>query len=239
MKINLCDNERLDDLQRDNVKIVQSSNLYAFSSDAVLLSDFVKTKKTDNYLDLCAGTGAVAVLAMLKNKPHMTTLVEIQENLVSLLYKTKEYNNFENFEIVCSSVQEFKPLCEFDVISVNPPYFKTEMLSCHDESRAVARQERFLPLDELASSIARLLKFGGDVFMVHDSSRICDIICEFRKVNLEVKTLRFVHPTKDKKASVVLVHAKKGGRSGLITLPALIMMENGHETEELKKIYNR
>ena len=44
--------ERLDDLQYDGLKLIQNKNLYCFSSDAVLLCNFVKTKKSDMLFEI-------------------------------------------------------------------------------------------------------------------------------------------------------------------------------------------
>ena len=38
------DNERIDDLCLDGLKIIQKLDGYAFTSDSVLLANFVKTK---------------------------------------------------------------------------------------------------------------------------------------------------------------------------------------------------
>ena len=40
MKISLKENERLDDLQRNNLKIIQKTDGFCFGMDAVLLSGF-------------------------------------------------------------------------------------------------------------------------------------------------------------------------------------------------------
>ena len=44
MDINLKENERLDDLQFNNLFIIQNKNSYCFTSDAVALANFVKVK---------------------------------------------------------------------------------------------------------------------------------------------------------------------------------------------------
>ena len=41
----LGENERIDDLQIKNFKIIQNKAKYCFSTDAVLLANFIKTKK--------------------------------------------------------------------------------------------------------------------------------------------------------------------------------------------------
>ena len=48
MKIELKENERIDDLEFKNLKIIQNTKGFCFGIDAVLLSDFAKNiKKND------------------------------------------------------------------------------------------------------------------------------------------------------------------------------------------------
>lgn len=62
----LFENERLDDLGVNNLKIIQNEKIYCFNSDTVLLSDFVETKKDDIVCDFGTGSGIIPIL--LKGK---------------------------------------------------------------------------------------------------------------------------------------------------------------------------
>jgi len=52
----LCVNERLDDLVRGGLRIIQSPESFCFSMDAVLLANFTSVKKGDRVVDLGTGT---------------------------------------------------------------------------------------------------------------------------------------------------------------------------------------
>ena len=56
----LKEGERLDVLKRENIQIIQSSAVFSFSLDAVLLADFAELPrvKPAKIVDLCAGNGA-------------------------------------------------------------------------------------------------------------------------------------------------------------------------------------
>ena len=61
MTINLKENERIDDLQRNGYQIIQDSKRFCFGMDAVLLSGFARAKEGDMVLDMCTGTGIIPI----------------------------------------------------------------------------------------------------------------------------------------------------------------------------------
>ena len=64
----LKNNERLDDLQFNNLYIIQNPDEYCFTSDAVALANFVHISNFGRMVDLCSGSGVVGILANAKNK---------------------------------------------------------------------------------------------------------------------------------------------------------------------------
>ena len=53
----LKENERIDELHRNNYVIIQDAKRFCFGIDAVLLADFAKAKKNDIVFDIGTGTG--------------------------------------------------------------------------------------------------------------------------------------------------------------------------------------
>ena len=67
MEVILKDNERIDDLQLNNLKIIQNKDGFCFGIDAVLLSDFAKDiRNNSKVLDLGTGTGIIGILLCAK-----------------------------------------------------------------------------------------------------------------------------------------------------------------------------
>ena len=82
--IQLKDDERLDYLLAEDMKIVQSPTVFAFSLDAVLLSKFAYVPiQKGNIIDLCTGNGIVPLLLSTRTKAAITG-VEIQERLYDM-----------------------------------------------------------------------------------------------------------------------------------------------------------
>ena len=59
----LKDTERIDQLATNDVKIIQSRDVFSYSIDAVLLSRFPNIPSRGQIVDLCAGNGAVGLFA--------------------------------------------------------------------------------------------------------------------------------------------------------------------------------
>lgn len=216
-KINLNINERIDDLQYNGLKIIQNKNLYCFSSDAVLLCNFVKTKKSDILVDLCSGSGVVGILAQAKNSTKKVILVEKQKSLADMCNRTLQLNNLTDAEVLNADVKDVVSILgigKYDVVCSNPPYYlpQGKKLSGRPEID-MAKFELTLTFDELCKSASKLLKYGGKFYFVNDSSRIAEIICVLKKYNLEPKQIQFCFPN-GKKSNVVLIQATKNGKSG-------------------------
>jgi len=93
----LKNNERLDDLQINNMFVIQNSEEYCFTSDAVALSNFAKVKPNDRVVDLCSGSGVIGILIQTKTDCKDITLVEIQEYLADMSRRSVEYNKQDKF----------------------------------------------------------------------------------------------------------------------------------------------
>lgn len=217
MEIN--DNERLEDLQCNGLYIIQQKDGYRFTSDAVALANYAKVPLGGKVVDLCSGSGVVGVLVFAKNRVESVTLVEIQKNLADMSKRTIEYNCLqEKISVINSPLQGiYKTIGggKYDVVTCNPPYKKvgTAMDKGANDSVSIAKHEICVTLEEIFSEASKLLKFGGDLYIINKEERLADMMCFARKYGLEPKELRIL-PSKNG-ASVVMMKARKGGKSGL------------------------
>ena len=211
-------NERLDDLQFNNLFIIQKKDGYCFTSDAVALANFVKTKPNAVVVDLCSGSGVIGILVHEKNHAKKTFLVELQSTYAEMSKRTIQYNKLENIEVVNSRLQNINKEIgcgKFDVVVCNPPYKKsgTASLLNENEEIAIARHEVEVTLEEIVLEASKLLKFGGDFYIVNKEERLADLIVYLRKYNLEPKMLEILPSSKG--ANGIMIKAKKGGKSGM------------------------
>ncbi len=217
MQITLDENEVLEDMQIDGLKIVQNTTLYRFTSDSVLLSKFAKGKKGDTVADFCAGSGIVAFhfYALNREIPNLTfSLFEMQKSLSDLSKKTAEYNGFDNFEIINCKLQEMPERYreKFSLALCNPPYERAGTGFDNEEyEKAVCRKELTITLAEIAQAAAFALKFGGRLCMLHRADRVAEACYTLKKANIEVKKLQFVNG-RGEKPYLVMIEGVKGGK---------------------------
>ncbi len=214
----LKDNERLDDLQFNNLFIIQNKNEYCFTSDAVALANFVHVSNFGRVVDLCSGSGVIGILVNAKNKVKDVTLVEVQEHLADMSKRSIEYNKIQNIQVVNAKLQGVSNLIGkevFDVVVCNPPYKAQDSKSKISEksSIAICKHEIMVTLEEIILEASKLLKFGGNFYLVNKEERLVDMFVLLRKYSLEPKELKIINTGKG--AGVVLVKSKKGGKSGL------------------------
>ena len=239
----LKENETLDDLEFNGLKLIQNKFGYKFSTDSVLLANFGKAKRNDVYVDLCSGSSVVAILFLCKNNIQKAFAVEIQSKLAEMAERSIKFNGLEDrLKVVYDDLKNAVKIFgseSIDVITVNPPYNEVGETSDSDEI-ATATHEIKTNLATIVEVSAKILKFGGKLFMVHRCDRLASIIYELKKNMLEPKVLRVVYPKKDKAPNLVLIEAKKGAKAGLIIQKPLILNnDDGTETDELKQIYCR
>ena len=93
--IELKENERIDDLQRNGYRIIQNKDKFCFGMDAVLLSGFARVNPGDRVIDLGTGTGIIPILLEAKYDGEHYTGLEIQEEMAEMAARSVRLNGLE------------------------------------------------------------------------------------------------------------------------------------------------
>ena len=242
----LKQNERIDDLQLNNLKIIQNTKEFCFGIDSVLLSDFaMRAKKHRNVVDLCTGNGVIAILLSAKiPKAKEIIGIEIQEYSAELANRSIELNNLQDkITIINKDLLKIKKDIQagsVDLVVCNPPYKpKGSGIINEKDSKTIARHEISCTLEDIIKEASRELNFGGSFCMVHKVERMTDIFCNLRKHGLEPKRMRLIYPQVGEPANLVLIEGIKGGKPFLNMEPPIYVYKNKKEyTEQIYEIYN-
>ena len=242
-KIELKERERIDDLQRNGLKIIQKTDGFCFGMDAVLLSGFARVRAGERALDLGTGTGILPLLLSAKTEGKHFTGLEIQQDIVGMAARSVALNGLEEkIEIINGDIKEAGRLfgaASFDVVTANPPYMNTDHgLKNPYEPKAIARHEILCTFEDVARETAKVLRPGGRMYLVHRPHRLIEIIETMKRFRLEPKRMKFVHPYADKDANMVLIEAVRGGGAWLkVEEPIIVYREPGVYTDEIYEIY--
>lgn len=239
----LYDGERLDDLQRDGLMIIQNPDWFCFGMDAVLLSAFARAGEGDRVMDLCTGNGVIPLLLSARTKaPHIDGL-ELQADIADMAARSVAYNSLsDRVSIKNGDVKEAADLygaASFEVITCNPPYLAEDGgLINPTDHKAIARHEIELSLSDVIEVSAKLLVSGGHFYMVHRPFRLAEIFSKMVSEHLEPKRMRMIYPYADKEPNMVLIEGVRGGNSGMVVeKPLVIYSGDGTYTDEVRELY--
>jgi tRNA1Val (adenine37-N6)-methyltransferase len=235
--------ERIDDLQRNGLKILQDPKRFCFGMDAVLLSGFAKVRKDERVLDLGTGTGILPLLLSAKTEGREFVGLEVQAESADMAERSVKMNGLsDRIHIVQGNVRNAEELfgpSSFDVVVSNPPY----MIDHHgiqnpNDAKLIARHEVLAGLEDFIQQTARVLRPKGRCYFVHRPFRLADLIVLMRQYGLEPKRMRLVYPFVDREPNMVLLEGVRNGNPRLtVEKPLIVYKAVGEYTDEIHDLY--
>lgn len=127
-------------------------------TDAVLLGAWCDVGHIQRVLDIGTGSGIIALMMAQRTDPG--ALIDAVEMLPEDAAQARENVMAspwpEKITVFHTSIQEFDPPHQYDIIVCNPPYFVKSLLP-PDQRRASARHSHTLEHWDLIESVKRLL----------------------------------------------------------------------------------
>ena len=242
-RVELRPNERVDDLCMGGRQIIQRTDEFCFSMDAVLLAHFPRLTGRERILDLGTGTGIIPLL-IADFAAHITA-VELNPVQAELAVRNVRLNHLTDKITVREGDYRDPPALfacgEYDLVFSNPPYRPVTSGALSIGARAAARHELPATLADTVHAASYALRHGGRLAMVHLPERLSEIILALHAEHLAVKRLRMVQPRADRAPNLMLIEAVKGAAlAGMRHEPVLIVRDaKGRYTEEIRKIYGQ
>jgi len=233
-----AEDETLDTFYSGRILVLQKKKGYRFSVDAPLLADFIRTKISDELLELGSGNGIISLL--LSMKPFKTiTAVEIQESLADLARRNVKLNSLEEkIRVVEKDLRTFRLQKKYDIIFSNPPYIKKETghLSLSEE-KSIAKHELKCNINDIMKKTQELLKEDGSAYFIYPSNRKDDFTRVLKEYGLQFLTLRFIFPRKETPPNLFLVEVGFSTRKLKLLSPFILYDEKGEYTPEANRVF--
>ncbi|HZW49735.1 MAG TPA: tRNA1(Val) (adenine(37)-N6)-methyltransferase [Bacillota bacterium] len=236
--------ERLDQLSRTELSIIQHPGRFCFGMDAVLLSSLASLKAGESVCDFGTGTGVIPLLLSSRFSDLQITGLEIQSSMADMANRSVLLNNLQDHITILQG--DFRAAAtlagkrKFDLVISNPPYkaLKDGLIN-PSSAQAIARHELFGDLDDLLQSAAAVLKPLGRFALVYRPQRLVALLSGMAAVGIEPKRLRLIQSKIDRKPNLVFVEGVLGGKPELIVEPSLVIYgEDGAYTKELLERYH-
>ena len=135
--------------------IFQDTDYFKFSLDSVLLANFVTINKRDKMiLDIATGNAPIPMLLSFRTNAKIYG-VEIQKVIYNLgVISINENNMKDQIKLINDDAKNLVNKFDsdtFDVITCNPPYFKTNdnRFKNNNSVKSLARHEDTLKLDDV------------------------------------------------------------------------------------------
>ncbi|MFB0565095.1 MAG: tRNA1(Val) (adenine(37)-N6)-methyltransferase [Candidatus Aminicenantaceae bacterium] len=232
------EDETLDTFYSGRIHVLQKKKGYRFSVDAPLLADFIRTRHTDELLELGTGAGIIPLLLSIKPFKHITAL-EVQKNLADMARRNVKLNCLEEkISVIEEDLRRYKPEKKFDIIFSNPPYIKKKggHLSPSVE-KSIAKHELKCNINDIIKKTHELLKKEGRAYFIYPSKRKTDLMQAIDEHGLHVNTLKFVCPHQETPPNLLLVKCAFSSGTKVILPPFILYNEKGEYTTEANEIF--
>lgn len=234
--------DTLDDLLINDMKVFQARRGYRFSIDAVLLAHFPGLEHTKKIIDIGTGSGVIPLLLSQRTGASITG-VEIQTRMAQRALKSIRHNGLdEQIKIIQADINQIETILPgacADLVVSNPPYWKAgEGKINSNQEEAMARHEITLTLEQLIFKSTYLLPSGGKLALIQRADRLQEVLHLLTTYRFAVHRLRTVHSRSRAEARMILLEAVKDSRQGTIIMPPLyIYQEDGTYSREIEEIY--
>lgn len=222
-----------DRLLDGRVRLRQRRRGYRVGMDAALLAAEVPAMPGEAVLEVGCGVGGVLAALAVRRPGAVLTGLERDTAAADLARENLALNGLESrATIVTGSIADRPkptPGAAFDWAVANPPFFDDPTrLRAPDPAKAGA----WMADDGLGAwlrYLARSLREGGRLVMIHRADRLGDIFAGLGPGMGDVR-VRPIHPRADEPASRVLVRATKAAKGPLVLLPPFVLHDaaGGH-----------
>lgn len=239
----LKEGERLDDLQRGGLMIIQHPQKFRFGTDSVLLAHHAGARRGDRICDLGTGTGVLCLLLYARQSSVTIDGVEILPDMADMARRSVALNGLKaRIRIHAMDLREAPERLgksRYSLVVCNPPYYTADSGEISGrEHRARARHETATDFAEICRAASALLQHHGRFSIVMPAARCAEVMGDMQGANIEPKRIRLVQSRPEKPPKLMILTGIKGARSGLRwDAPLITHTAEGEYSQEMLAIY--
>jgi tRNA1Val (adenine37-N6)-methyltransferase len=232
------DDETLDTFYHGRVRVLQKKKGYRFSVDAPLLADFIRTRESDEAIELGTGSGIISLLLSVKPFRRVVAL-EIQEGLADLAHRNVELSGLgQRIEVVRADLRGYEPGRRFDLIFSNPPYIRrsTGFLS-RSEEKSGAKHELHGGIEDILERTAAWLEPDGRACFVYPEKRRVDFARAADRQGFHILRFKQVLPRAGEPANLFLIELGFATVEPEIMPPLVLFAPDGKYTDAAEAVF--
>jgi tRNA1Val (adenine37-N6)-methyltransferase len=200
--------------------VFQDNVALPVTTDACLFGAWITQHQLipqSNILDLGSGTGILTFMVAQKHSNATFHGLDIHNASIEAANKSLSHwtenglttqIHFQHQNILESS------LSEFDVVISNPPFFNNQLES-PDADRNQARHSSELTLENLISTIYRMIKPKGSLFLMYPFMDKIPLLSRLKKFNFGIEKITDVAANSSKSPHLIFVYAVKHDENNL------------------------
>lgn len=222
-----------DSILNGKILLRQPKKGYRVAIDPIILASFIEPTDNQEILDVGCGVGAISLILKSKNRSAKITAIDIDENMCELCRYNSEKNSLE-LDVKNIAIENMPRENLYDFVVTNPPFF-SKGSSRVSVTKELANFET-MELSEWISLCLNLLKNKGIFSIIHDASRIGDILAVI-KGHAGAAEIIPIFSKENKEAIRVIVKCIKGNFSKTKMRRGIVIhSEDGKYSEVAKKI---
>ena len=215
-----------DQVPGTNFIIFQDEDEFKYTSDALILSSFVKAGQ--RAIDLGCGNGILSLrICQRFGEVHA---VDKNKNVLETFKKSVSFNKLED-KINLMEEDIFHLTNYFDAVVFNPPYYDYENIKFE-----TSQAKHFFDIEASLYIINYLLKNSGSLYIIYPTYRLAEVIYKINKNGLKVKNIINIHGNKNKEAKSSIIVAKKQANFGNDFRDFYIRQGEDY-TDDMKRVY--
>lgn len=187
-------------------QIEQEKSAMKIGTDAVLLGAWALHPNPQRILDIGTGTGVISLMLAQRYPDATIDAIEIDPLAAEEAKINVEKSKFnQQIQVQAIDLKNFTSESNYDLIVCNPPFFLLNKKNKGNKSRQQAREATHLPLDELITRSAKLLKPNGTLTLIYPFHNENELLSLAKEQQLTAQRICYIKGTYTSSIKRILV----------------------------------